>query len=75
MQRLLTGNEWILQLIHKIYKESGKRRGKGWGGVGGGGAHLSSPRRKRALSLYIETAAALMDMDGDAKGGDNTWRT
>jgi hypothetical protein len=37
MQRLLTGNEWILQLIHKIYKESGKRRGKGWGGVGGAG--------------------------------------
>jgi hypothetical protein len=29
------------------------------------------------LSLYIETAAAaaLMDMDGDAKGGDSTWRT
>jgi hypothetical protein len=64
----LAANTQDLQGIRKEEREGG--------GVGvGGGAHLSSPRRKRALSLYIETAAALMDMDGDAKGGDNTWRT
>ncbi|XP_022684112.1 Holliday junction resolvase MOC1, chloroplastic-like [Setaria italica] len=63
VQRLLTGKEWILELIHQDLH--GRRvRGK---------THICWPRRKRILSKQIEMAELLLDRDEDAEGGDSAW--